>query len=358
MTAMIGPEVYLKMLKRLTVIVIALAMIAALSACAGKAPEPAAGPSQTQQPAQTQAEAPQAEAPKTEEPAPAEEKPAYPFTFTDSLGREVTVEKRPERVACMIGSFADIYCLAGGKDDIIAATDDAWKNFDLGLSESAVKLGALNSPSTETLITADPDFIIASSGTAADLEMEDLLEKSGINYAYFDVSTFDDYLAMLDVCTSVTGEKALYEENGLSIRGEVEEAKAKADGSRPTVLYIRAAASVIKAKPSDDSVLGEMLKDLDCVNVADSDSSLVDDLGLEGILTADPEYIFVVFQGSDTEKASKALHEMLLDDPAWSSLTAVKEGRFHMLEKELYNQKPNRRWGEAYLKLANILYGE
>ena len=66
----------------------------------------------------------------------------------------------------------------------------------------------------------------------------------------------------------------------------------------------------------------------------------------------------MVFQGSDTEKASKALHEMLLDDPAWSSLTAVKEGRFHMLEKELYNQKPNRRWGEAYLKLANILYGE
>ncbi|MBR0522212.1 MAG: hypothetical protein IJJ75_03370, partial [Firmicutes bacterium] len=96
------------MLKRLTVIVIAIAMIAALSACAGKAPEPAAGPSQSQQPAQTQAEAPQAEAPKTEEPAPAEEKPAYPFTFTDSLGREVTVEKRPERVACMIGSFADI----------------------------------------------------------------------------------------------------------------------------------------------------------------------------------------------------------------------------------------------------------
>ena len=34
-------------------------------------------------------------------------------TFTDGLGREVTVD-RPQRVACLIGSFADIWYLAGG----------------------------------------------------------------------------------------------------------------------------------------------------------------------------------------------------------------------------------------------------
>ncbi len=351
------------MARKLAAFILILTLMSGLACCSAKAagaqsPAPAA-----QAPApQTQSPQPAGPAEKQEpaEAAPAPEAPAsaLPFSFTDALGREVTINERPRRVAVLIGSFADIYCLAGGKDDIIAATDDAWKNFDLGLPKEAVKLGALNSPSAEALLTAEPDLVIASAGTAADLEMEDLLEKSGIDYAYFDVSTFGDYLAMLDVCTSITGEKRLFEENGLSIRSEIEEARAMADGSRPTVLYIRAAASVIKAKPSDDSVLGEMLKDLDCVNVADSDSALVDDLGLEGILTADPRYIFVVFQGSDTAKAEQALHEMLLDDPAWAGLSAVKEGRFFMLEKELYNQKPNRRWGEAYLKLANILYGK
>ena len=34
-------------------------------------------------------------------------------TFTDDLGRQVTAD-RPERVVCLIGSFADIWYLAGG----------------------------------------------------------------------------------------------------------------------------------------------------------------------------------------------------------------------------------------------------
>ena len=44
------------------------------------------------------------------EPPPAE----TPQTFTDDLGREISLDP-PKRVAAMIGSFADIWCLAGGK---------------------------------------------------------------------------------------------------------------------------------------------------------------------------------------------------------------------------------------------------
>lgn len=45
------------------------------------------------------------------------------YTFTDDLGREVTVEN-PERVAALLGSYADIWYLAGG--EVIASADDAW----------------------------------------------------------------------------------------------------------------------------------------------------------------------------------------------------------------------------------------
>ncbi len=40
-------------------------------------------------------------------------------TFTDDLGRTVTVD-RPKRVACLIASFADIWHLAGGAEQIVA----------------------------------------------------------------------------------------------------------------------------------------------------------------------------------------------------------------------------------------------
>ena len=103
-------------------------------------------------------------------------------------------------------------------------------------------------------------------------------------------------------------------------------------------------------------MLGEMLTALGCVNVADQDGALLENLGLEGILAADPDYIFAVLQGTDKAKAQATLEATLLSNPAWSGLRAVKEGRFYTLDPALYNLKPNGRWGQAYEQLADILY--
>ena len=280
---------------------------------------------------------------------------AQAYTFTDDLGRSVTVDT-PRRVAALIGSFAGVWCLAGGKDTLVAAAHDAWTSFDLGLDGSVADLGAVKEPNLEVLLSAQPDFILASSNTAADLELQGTFERAGIPVAYFDVQSFDDYLRMLKVCTDLTGCPEYYETYGLAVQEQVEAAKARQDGSAPTVLTIRATGSSCKVKGSQDFLLGEMLADLGCVNVADSDAALLEELSLESILAADPDYIFVVLQGSDAADAQQTMEQTLLSNPAWSSLRAVQEGRFHTLEHALYNLKPNGRWGEAYEKLADILY--
>ena len=185
-----------------------------------------------------------------------------------------------------------------------------------------------------------------------------MLTEAGVTVAYFDVSDFDAYLQMLDICTDITGRKDLYEKNGLEVQKQIEEIKARVDDSHPSVLFLRAAASGVKAKGSEGSVGGELLKDLGCVNIADSDSGLLDNLSLEAIVTADPDYIFVTTQGTDTDAALENVQETLTDSPVWSSLTAVKENHYYVLDKRLYNLKPNARWGEAYKELADILYQE
>lgn len=277
-------------------------------------------------------------------------------TIQDDLGRQVTVQQ-PQRVASLIGSFADIWCLAGGKDSLVAAAHDTWTNFDLGLDDSVADLGSISEPSLETLIAAEPDLVLASCNTDADLALLDTLEDMDIPVAFFGVSSFSEYLHMLDVCTQITGQRDRYETYGTALQQQIDGAKAQADGSRPKVLYVRASGSSCKAKNSQDSVLGEMLQDLDCENIADSDTGLLENLSLEAILEADPDYIFAVLQGTDREKAQETLDQALLSNPAWQSLTAVQEGRYLVLDSALYNLKPNARWGEAYENLAQILYG-
>ena len=119
---------------------------------------------------------------------------------------------------------------------------------------------------------------------------------------------------------------------------------------------MRATGVSVKIKGSEGFVLGEMLRDLGCVNLADSGEVPLETLSLEYIIAAEPDYIFVVLQGSDPTRAMDTLEETLLSDPAWAGLNAVQEGRFYTLEHSLYNLKPNARWGEAYEKLADILY--
>ena len=136
-----------------------------------------------------------------------EENAAYSYTFTDDLGREITLDAAPQRVAATIGSYADIWCTAGGKDTLCATASDAWTDFDLGLSEDVVNLGGAMSTSVEDLLASEPDLVLASTNTSSNLEMQSILESAGIPVAYFGVDTFEDYLRVLKVCTDLTTVK-------------------------------------------------------------------------------------------------------------------------------------------------------
>ena len=287
-------------------------------------------------------------------PGAAEAEPGWEFAFTDDLGRTVVV-REPKRVACLLGSFAQVWQLAGGA--VIATADDAWEDLGLDLSEDCVNLGNTKELSLELLLASRPDFILASANTRQNLEWMETLESVGIPTAYFDVADFEDYLRLLKLCTDITGRADLYEANGTAVEKQINAVleRAAARGTSPTVLSMRASASMITVKNSRDNVLGEMLKRLGCVNIADSEESLLENLSLEIILEADPDFIFLVQRGDDRAGMRDYVENMMTENPAWQQLTAVKEGRVYFMEKNLYNLKPCSRWGEAYEKLEEIL---
>jgi len=282
------------------------------------------------------------------------------MTFTDDLGRTVSVEQ-PQRVAALLGSFAQIWMLAGG--EVCATADDAWDDLALNLSADTVNLGGTKALNLELLLAARPDFILASANTRQNLEWQDTLNATGIPVAYFDVSDFDDYLQLLKLCTMITGRSDLFEKHGTAVQAQIDAVLAQSrqrleHTEPPTVLCMRASASSITVKNSKDNVLGEMLHSLGCVNIADSDESLLEQLSIERILQADPDHIFFVQRGDDDVGTQANIRQLLEGDPAWGQLTAVQEGRVWFMDKALYNLKPNHRWGEAYEQLEAILTNE
>ena len=279
------------------------------------------------------------------------------YTFNDDLGRTVTVSSC-ERTAPLLGSFAHIWHLAGG--EVHASADDAWEDFDIPMPDTAVNLGKTKEPSLELLLAAQPDFVLASVNTAQQLQWKETLEAAGITVAYFDVSDFDDYLRLLKICTDLTGREDLYQQNGVAVQAQIDAVLETArqrteEQGAPTVLSCRASASYIRAKNSRGNVMGQMLKALGCVNIADSEESLLENLSVEAIVKADPDFIFFVQTGDDPEGTEVYLRRFFEENPLWQQLTAVQEGRVYIMEKQLYNMKPNHRWGEAYEILEAIL---
>lgn len=281
-------------------------------------------------------------------------------TFTDDLDQTITVSN-PQKVAALLGSFAQIWELSGGT--VCAAPDDAWTDLHLDLSEDAVNLGSIHSLNLELLLGAQPDLVLASTNTPQHIQWKETLEAAGITAAYFDVNDFEDYLRLLNICTEITGQVKNYETYGLAVQQQIQaviehsQERLKTQPA-PAVLCLAASASGLHTKNSAGSVLSRILQNLGCINLADSNTVLLEQLSIEVILKADPDYIFIIPRGDNIDEINQMIEATLTKDPAWSSLSAVKENRVYFMEKDLFNLKPNERWGEAYEKAEEILSHE
>ena len=280
------------------------------------------------------------------------------YTFTDDLGRKVTL-RQPERVAALLGSFAELWYLAGG--ELLAASNDAFTDLNLSLGASHVNLGSTKQLSYDLLVQIQPDFVIASADSAQHLQWEDALEKADIPVAYFSVSTFEDYLRVLKICTDITGCEDRYETYGTSQQAAIDAVRSRIpDAQGPRVLVLRASGKYIRAKESGSTVLGAILEDLGCTNVADAAGVFADadQVTMDEIVSLDPDFIFVIPSGDDEAGMQQNLHEKLGSDPRWKELSAVKNDRAHMMEKKLFQFKPNDQWAEAYQTVAEYLFAK
>ena len=280
------------------------------------------------------------------------------YTFTDDTGAVVTVPEKPETVAVLLSSLADLWITAGGQVDITVG-----ETVERGFADSSVILvdaGAGKTIDIEGLIAARPDYVIYSADLSGQLECADTLRTAGIPAAGFAVETFDDYLRVLKIFTDILDTPERYEQHGTALKTEIDGliAAARARENQPDILFVRAGSSAryTKAKTAENHFVCGMLKDLGTFNIAEKAPILLDGLSIEEILISDPDFILFTTMGD--EEAGQSYMESLISDPVWKTLTAVKEGRVYQLPKENFQYKPNARWAEAYTYLITLLYGD
>ena len=275
--------------------------------------------------------------------------------FVDAQGTQVALQSW-DRVVSLYGSFAELWLLSGGT--LVGATTDAVEERGLDLGGDVALVGNVKTPSLEEVLALEPDFVILSADIEGHVALDESLTAAGVPHAYFRVDNFEDYCTVLRQFCQMTGRDDLFEEYGAAQQQRVERIKAAAaqmQDAAPTVLLIRAYSTGAKAKGTD-IFAGAMLAELGADNIVTRYDSLLEDLSMETIIAADPDLILMVPMGANEDAAAAYMAEHFEANPAWAGLTAVQNGCYAMLPKELFHYKPNARWADSYAYLAKILY--
>lgn len=292
----------------------------------------------------------------------AEQGGEWQYTFTDSSGASVTLTEKPDTIAVLFTSLADIWQLSGG-DIAVTVGESVERGFaangvtlvDEGSGHSVIDL--------ETLAAAEPDLVIGTADYACQVEAAEFCRDAGIPAAVFKVESVDDYLGVLRIFCDINDSGEAYETYGTAVKARIEaifadaeQKRSDADYCAPEILFVRAGSSErsTKAKTTADMFACAMQSELGAVNIADDIPELADSLSLEAIIEADPDYLFVSTMGD--EQVAVDYFNSLLESDGWRDLTCVKNGCVYYLPKELFHYKPNSRWAEAYEYLVDILF--
>ena len=254
-------------------------------------------------------------------------------------------------------SVAEMWLLAGG--EISATTDDG---LELEGAKNALSVGGLTTASLEAILSVNPELVLMTLDTPLHKKIHASLRDFGIKTYIADVKSFSDYEKVMADFTALTGRKDLYDKNVVQVKRDIEKVLKKAGTPKgsttsadPTapVTYLFLRVSSAKNKVLKDHFGNEIFQAFGLKSIISDDSPL-DEIGVEAIVNADPDYIFVVAQG-DQKRADEAFYKAYKSNPAWAGLTAVKNDRVFMLPKELFNYKPNDRWAEAYEVVGNLI---
>ena len=269
----------------------------------------------------------------------------YPVTITNYnyAGEPVTYtyEKAPEKVIAVYQGCIETMIALGLEDHVLASygldneVKDEWKDGFARMNYDETVFA----PDKETVTLLEPDMIFSWGSYFGEKKLGDVgsWNEKGVG-TYMNSNTVpggtrtleNEYTDILNIGKIFDVEdraQALVDE----MKAQVEATLAAAQGQEPVrVAVVEPTAGGTITNYGADSLAGDMVTALGG-ELARPDGS---DMGKEDLVACDPDVIFVVYMayaGDDPDSVRAEQLAAIQDDPALASLSAVQNGRVHLI---------------------------
>lgn len=269
---------------------------------------------------------------------------AYPLTITDSLGNEVTIEEKPERVISLAPATTEILFALGAGDRVKGRTDYCSYPEEAAAVES---IGTYTSPNTELIISMEPDVIFASDYIDDNIRRQ--VEAAGAKVVVFSANSIEEVQDVIAQCGQILDLDANAEELAASMDADLQKIEALTAGQSSPSVFVDI-GSFYSAGPG--SLLGDMLERLHVTNIAADTEEAYPQLSVETIIEKDPDIYISLYSTPEELKATAGL----------SDLDCIKNDRIIFYEA-LSNeadmiQRPGPRVVQGLQLLAGQIYEE
>ncbi len=275
---------------------------------------------------------------------------AYPVTVRDLLGREVTLEAKPERIVTTSPSAIELLHESGGT----AIGRSTTATFLAGTADLE-DVGPSYAPAFEKIIALNPDLVIADASAQGHLAEAFTGSLPQVPVAFVGAVEYADLAASVRLIGTLIGDAdgaaaaaATFEDPASRIRAAVGE-----EAPTPTLVLVAGREGGISAA-LPGSFVGSVIEIAGAENVAaalppSGPFSGYAQLSLEAIIDDDPAVILVITPGGGPSLSATIAEQ-------FPTLAAVQSERVHDIDLEVYLQAPGPRAAAGLPALASLLH--
>ncbi|HAV79058.1 MAG TPA: cobalamin-binding protein [Anaerolineae bacterium] len=282
----------------------------------------------------------------TEAPAPIALTEVPSITYTDGLGREITLEETPQRIVSLAPSNTEILFAVGAGSQVVGR--DEFSDYPAEAASIEVIGGSFGEYNVEAIVALEPDLVLAAEINPPELVQQ--LEDLGLTVYYLgNPTTLEGMYENLKTVASLSGHDATELVDSLKARVAAVDEKIMPLSSRIPVFYEIDATDPTKPWTYGPGTFGDLLiARAGGFNVGGMATDPYPQLSLEQIVTANPSVIIL------GDAIWGVTPESVLERPGWESIEAVKSNAVFPIDDNLIS-RPGPRLVDGLEQLAKLL---
>jgi iron complex transport system substrate-binding protein len=260
--------------------------------------------------------------------------PSRTGSFTDDMGRQVTLDKAPQRIISLSPSNTELVYALGLEDRLIGVT--TYCNYPPQVKDKP-KVADFSKVDIEKIVSLQPDLVLA--GNIHRDETIPALEKVNITVLGIDPRNLDGILGDLEKVGSLTGrDKAsgdLVNSLKTRIKAVTDKTGPLSADARPRVFFLTWHNPLWTA--GKNSLASDLIDKAGGENIA-ADLSGHAQIDLESVIQRNPQIILVL-----TSMGSQSTSfEFIKSEPRFQATEALKNGRIYQLNTDIFGRTTPR----------------